>query len=141
MSSENKAVVRRFFEIEDQERRIPLELCAPDFTAYLPGAPPMNTQAFVERENLFYDAFSDIKHLIGDMVAEDDRVAMRMTLEATHTGDFMGIPASNTGASVSAFGILRVADGKIAEFWGLPDMMTLMQQLGAMPAPESTGDA
>lgn len=75
------------------------------------------------------------------MVAEDDRVAVRMTLEATHTGDFMGIPASNSEVSVSAFTILRIADGKIAEFWGLPDVMTLMQQLGAMPAPESAGDA
>ncbi|CAN5511554.1 hypothetical protein BH23CHL2_BH23CHL2_31210 [soil metagenome] len=78
---------------------------------------------------MFTASFSDIRHLIDDMVAEDDRVAFRMRLEMTHTGDFIGIPASGKRASIVGIGIMRIADGKIAQFWGSPDVMGLMQQI------------
>jgi len=58
-----------------------------------------------------------------------------MRIEMTHTGDFMGIPASGKRVSVVAIGIMRTADGRIAEFWGSPDVMGLMQQIGALPTP------
>ncbi len=62
--------------------------------------------------------------------AEGDRVAIRWTATATHTGELMGIPA--TGKSVSMNGIMidRWVNGKVAEHWEQLDMMGLMQQLG-----------
>lgn len=136
MSAENKALVRNFFEAQDREKRTPPELCSPDFTAHMLGDPPIDFAAFHQREAMTFAAFSDIRHLIHDMVAEGDRVSFRMTIEMTHTGDFMGIPASSKRVSIVGIGIMRIADGKIAEFWGFPDVMSLMQQIGALPAPD-----
>lgn len=136
MVAEQKALVRSFFEVQDREQRTPAELCSPDFTAHLPGAPPLDFAAYEQREAMFRAGFSDIRHLIHDMVAEGDRVAFRMAIEMTHSGEFMGIPASGKRISGVAIGIMRVADSKIAEFWGSPDVMGLMQQIGALPTPD-----
>lgn len=135
MSAENRDLVRSFFEVQDREGRTPAELCSPDFTAHLPGAPTLDFAAFDQREAMFFAAFSNIRHLIDDTLAEGDKVAFRMRIEMAHTGDFMGIPTSGKRVSVVGIGIMRTADGKIAEFWGSPDVMGLMQQIGALPTP------
>ncbi len=134
-TEEYKALVRNFFEVEDREKRTAAELCSPDFTAHLTGAPLLDFTAYEQREAMFRAGFSDARRLIDDMVAEGDRVAFRMRIEMIHTGDFMGVPASGKPVSVVGIGIMRIADGKIAEFWGSPDVMGLMQQIGALPTP------
>lgn len=136
MSGENKTLVRTYFETQDRERRTPTELCAPGFTAYIAGNPTADLEAFQENEEVFFIGFSNIRHRIEDLVAEGDRVAFRMTMDFTHTGEFMGIPATGKQISFSGIGIMRIADDKIAELWGNPDVMSFMQQLGALPQPE-----
>lgn len=135
MSEENKAIVRSFLEVQDREERTPAELCSPDFTAHLAGAPPMDLAAFEQFEAVFSAGFSNIRHSLEDIVAEGDRVAFRMTMDATHTGEFMGLPASGKQVSFLGIGIMRIADGKVADYWGSPDRMGLMQQIGALPTP------
>lgn len=135
MSEENKAIVRSFLEVQDREERIPAELCSPDFTAHIAGAPPMDIAAFEQFEAVFSAGFSNIRHSIEDIVAEGDRVAFRLTIDSTHTGEFMGVPASGKQVSFLGIGIMRIADGKVADYWGSPDAMGLMQQIGALPTP------
>lgn len=50
----------------------------------------------------------------------------------------MGVPASGRHFSAVGAGIVHVVDGKVAEFWVSPDRMTIMEQIGALPAPVST---
>ncbi len=135
MSQENKALVRRFFELLELDQRVPEELLGPGFTYHVPGAPAKDLKATRERATEFIAAFSDFKRIEEDMVAEGDRVAFRSRLEMTHTGEFMGLAGSGKQISVVEMGIMRIADGKIAEMWGLLDTMGLMQQVGAMPSP------
>lgn len=135
MSAENKAIVRSFLEVQDREERTPAELCSPDFTGHLAGGPPMDLAAFEQNQAMFSAGFSNIRHSIEDIVAEGDRVAFRMTIDATHTGEFMGLPASGRQVSFLGIGIMRIADGKVADYWALPDRMGLMQQIGALPMP------
>ena len=52
-----------------------------------------------------------------------------------HTGTFMGVAGSGEQISTVEMGIMRIANGKIAEMWGLLDTFALMQQIGAMPSP------
>lgn len=94
MSKENKAIVRDFFEMGDCEGRITTELCAPGFTAYIPGSPPMDMEAFQRFGVTYNTSFSDFSNTVEEMVAEGDRVAFRFGRRATHTAEFMGIPAS-----------------------------------------------
>ncbi len=134
-TEENKAIVRRFFELLALDQRVPEELLGPGFTYHVAGSPPKDLEATRQRVAVFSAAFSDIKHIEEDMVAEGDRVAFRTRLEMTHTGEYMGIAGSDERISVVEMGIMRIANGKVAEMWGILDTLGLMRQIGAMPSP------
>lgn len=85
--------------------------------------------------SVLHTAFPDLRGEIEDIVAQDDKVVFRMTWRGTQTGDFLGIPATGKPVSFEVFDMARVAGGKIAEHWGLPNNLKLLQQLGAVPAP------
>ena len=79
-------------------------------------------------------AFPDWHSTVEELLVEGDRVVERWTGRGTHQGEFQGIPA--TGRSVAVPGVVfyRMAGGKIAEFRGQFDRMSLMQQLGVIPS-------
>ena len=139
MSDDNKRVVRRYFEELDRTKASPVELCAPDYTFQAAGFPPMNLEAAQQFTELFFSAFPDLTHPVDELIDEGDKVAFRCRYEGTHTGaDFMGVPASGRHFSAVGAGIVHVVDGKVAEFWVSPDRMTIMEQIGALPAPLPT---
>jgi hypothetical protein len=70
-----------------------------------------------------------------DVIAEGDLVAARVTYSGTHEGEFVGIPGTGRQTQTSGVDLFRMQDGKQAEHWGGPDMASLLQQLGVMPAP------
>jgi predicted ester cyclase len=73
------------------------------------------------------------------MVAEDDLVSVIGRFGGTHTGPFMGIPATGKTASNVPFHITyRVGNGKIVDHWLLMDSAALMQQLGLVPSAAGT---
>ncbi|MDX1688981.1 MAG: ester cyclase, partial [Candidatus Promineifilaceae bacterium] len=65
------------------------------------------------------------------------RVVTRFTFSGTHEGEFMGVPATGRQFSITAIAIARVTGGKLVEWWENADVMSLMQQLGALPTGES----
>jgi len=79
----------------------------------------------------FYAAFPDYTHTPDEILAVGDRVVLRTTNRATHTGDFQGIPPTGRRISFGQVAIYRMADGKISEVWEEADLLGLMQQLGA----------
>lgn len=84
--------------------------------------------------DIFHAAFPDVRWTIDDMVAEGDRVAMRLTMTGTHRGDFFGISPTGKRVEVGGTHIVRIEDGRVAEHWGHNDDLGLMRQLGAIPA-------
>ncbi|HEY4057474.1 MAG TPA: ester cyclase [Kofleriaceae bacterium] len=74
-------------------------------------------------------SFADTRFVIDDMIAEGDRVALRLTAHATHRGEFMGIAPTNKAVAWTLIDYLRFANGKLVERWGLVDMPTLTAQL------------
>lgn len=79
-------------------------------------------------------AFPDWHSTVEEMVVEGDRVAERWTGRGTHQGALQGIPATGKQVVVPGVVFYRIADGKIAEFRGQFNMMSLMQQLGVIPS-------
>jgi steroid delta-isomerase-like uncharacterized protein len=69
-----------------------------------------------------------------DVVAEEDRVVTRTTFNGTHLAEIEGIPATGKKVSMPGITIFRLDNGKIAEGWLFNDNLSLMQQLGAIPA-------
>ena len=79
-------------------------------------------------------AFPDKRYTIQDIIAEGDKVVARWTLQGTHKGDYMGIPATNKQISLSGIYIIRMDEGKQVEWWLEADFLSLMQQLGVIPS-------
>lgn len=84
-------------------------------------------------ESLF-QGFPDIHHTMEDVIAEDDKVVYRTTIQGTHTGNFLGTPPTGKFVKVNDFTLLRIAGGKIVEWWYECNLLELMQQLGLVSA-------
>ncbi len=79
-------------------------------------------------------AFPDMRMAVEDTVAEGDKVVARVRYTGTQRGDFQGMPASGKAVDAQLIDIFRFdADGRIAEHWGVMDLMAMMQQLGVVP--------
>jgi predicted ester cyclase len=76
---------------------------------------------------------ADASMTIEDVIAEGDRVAVRLTSHGRQVGEFMGMPPSGREYTIGEIHIFRVADGKVAEHWHQADFLGMMRQLGAMP--------
>jgi len=128
----NKAIVLRFNKeiIEQHNVAVLDELVAPDFVNHTapPGASP-SRDGLIAFMAMFRNAFSDIQVDIFDQVAENDKVVTRKAINATHTGPFMGIPATGKRVALNLVDIIRIKDGKYAEHWAVRDTASLMQQL------------
>jgi steroid delta-isomerase-like uncharacterized protein len=83
----------------------------------------------------FRKAFPDLKVQVEDLVAEGDKVVARLRMTGTHKGTFNGVPATGKSFSIQVIDIIRLANGKCTEHWGISDDAGLMQQLGIMPPP------
>jgi len=80
---------------------------------------------------VLYGAFPDLHSSIDGVVADGDTVAVRATSTGTHDGEWMGMPPTGRHIAFEYAEFYRVADGKIVEYWCLPDMAGLMRQLTA----------
>ncbi|MGD9093188.1 MAG: ester cyclase [Anaerolineales bacterium] len=140
MSTEqNKALFRRMVEEVFNRGNIDLvdEFLAPDFIEreeLPPGVPP-GREGVKQLTSMLRSAFPDFKATIDDMIAEGDKVVVRMTWRGTHKGEFMGIPPTGKSVSFGVIDITRFAGDKFVEHWGIMDSTSMMQQLGAVPAP------
>jgi steroid delta-isomerase-like uncharacterized protein len=132
----NKALLHRFYEelwSQGDLEAIP-ELVAENFVDHhaLPGAPP-GREGLAALVTTWRTAFPDMRETVEDLVAEGDKVVGRFTMRGTHSGEFMGVPPTGRSVTMSGIDIVRVAGGKIAEFWYGEHLLELMQQLGAVP--------
>jgi steroid delta-isomerase-like uncharacterized protein len=77
-------------------------------------------------------AFPNLHVQVEDIIAEGDKVVGRFVVSGTHTGDFMGMPATSKTFTYDEIVIVRFKNGKIVEHWAEMDSMGMMQQLGMM---------
>jgi predicted ester cyclase len=72
---------------------------------------------------------------VEDLMADGDKTVARVRATATHDGEFMGIAPTGERVAMQLIDIMRFDDdGLVCEHWGVADMLSLMQQLGAVPA-------
>lgn len=136
-SDSNKAVIRRYREMHNQNRLDQLgDVLAADFIAHnmLPGLPGGLDGARMAHAG-FMSAFPDAQAITEDLVAEGDRVVERYTLTGTNTGSFLGAPPTGKPIRTGSIAIYRLKDDKIVEHWGEHDGLGVMMQLGLMPTP------
>jgi steroid delta-isomerase-like uncharacterized protein len=137
-TDQSRDVVRRYLEAGDRDDLAAWdELCDPGMTVDPGFAEPIRgldaVRAFTAG---FHNAFSDFFLRIEEMVAEDDRVAVRWTTGGMHTGDLPAptgvIPATGRRLEMHGVSMFRVSDGRVSEERTLADVLGGMQQLGAL---------
>jgi predicted ester cyclase len=74
-----------------------------------------------------------------DLIAEGDRVAVFLRISGTNTGDYRRGRTTNRRASLRAFFIWRIANGRLAESWGVADRFAFLQELGIIPSDDELG--
>ena len=92
----------------------------------------MNTNDYSQVSTTHFQTF--IIEIV-DMVAEGDKVAIRLSVNGTHKEEFQGIPPTGKKLSLDEMGFITIIGGKITEGWISADRMRLMQQIGALPSP------
>ncbi len=134
---DNKTLVRRGFEelVNTGNMALVDEHVAPNFVRHdLGGGPdivgPEGVKLFV---GALRAAFPDIEMTVEDIIGEGDKVVVRYTARATHSGVFQSIAPTGRKVTWAGINIYREKDGKVVETWQLADAMGLMQQLGVVP--------
>lgn len=112
------------------------EVIAPDFVNHtpLPGLPDRGVEAVKAVVNAMRTAFLDFHYTVDDEIVEGDKLVQVVTAHGTNNGSFMGMPPTGNSATWKEVHILRVVNGKIVEHTGIADEMSLMRQLGLVPA-------
>ena len=135
-TEENKALVRRWYEeslaTEDMDSLID-EFCAAEIVGHSPPAEIEGIEAFKAAAGAYKTALSDVDNTIEEMIAEGDKVVVRRTLRATHSGELMGIAATGKRVAFSSTATFRIAQGRFVEVWEHWDALGFFQQLGAVP--------
>ena len=136
MSEANKTLIRRLVEEVQNRHNVDAidEFIAPSFVNYdpLPGLPG-TLQGAKQLHQMLFAALPDLKMTIHDQAAEGDKVWTRKTGTGTHQGELFGIPATGKQVSWNIIDIMTIRNGKVTEHWVVADVMSLMQQLGAVP--------
>lgn len=137
MLEQNKALARRVFEDVQTEGNIEIidELVTADYVGHTPLGDIHGPEGARQFDAMLHQAFPDKTVTILDQIAEGDQVVTRWICHGTHNGVFQGM--SPTGKKITLVGttIFRIADGKLVEGWTQPDLLGLLQQLGAIPEP------
>jgi len=135
--AQNKALVRRFVEEVQSQHNLAVldELFSPDFVDHSGMTNPPTLEGSRQFFTMMFAAFPDMKMTIHQQLAEGDKVRTYKTLQGTHQGPFMGIPATGNEVSIDVIDIFTVEGDLMTEHWTVGDMLTMMQQLGVVPGP------
>jgi steroid delta-isomerase-like uncharacterized protein len=130
---DNKALVQRFVDEFWSHGNLAAadDLMTADALIVLPGRGQVSKDEFKEFNTIIRKAFPDWYSDLAEMIAEDDRVGERWTGRGTHKGEFQGVAATGRQVAVPGFVFYRIDRGKIAEFRGMFDGFSMLQQIGA----------
>jgi steroid delta-isomerase-like uncharacterized protein len=128
----NIELVRSSFEaFNDNDLDACTERVAPDLILNLAELPePLRGRdTWRQGAELIKRAFPDLNAHVEDIIAADDRVAVRLTMRGTHTGEYLGLPPTGRHVTYVSHEFYRVADGLIAEEWICSDTAGLLAQI------------
>ena len=119
-AEENEALVRRYFEEAWVKRNLAAvdELMVPNYVEHqIPDGRLTSRHSLKQLLAMYYKAFPDMKSVLHDILAQGDRVMYRWSVNATHLGDWLGIPPTGNHMRATGITIYRIVGGKAVEGW------------------------
>jgi steroid delta-isomerase-like uncharacterized protein len=139
----NKALFRRFHDAISTGNAELIsnaidELVEPDVLIHqrLP-VKSTGAQALQEVFGMLHRAFPDLRVTVEDLIEEGDKVVGRNSVAGTHLGEYMGLPPTGKSVVYDEIFVFRFEGGRIAETWGVVDVLAQMRQLGALSGGSS----
>jgi steroid delta-isomerase-like uncharacterized protein len=131
---EQKQTMQKYVDSVNQGKlSIINELCDKNYVYHGIGEESrLSKDAYLKFLNEVRQAFPDFNVCVDELIAEDERVAYRMTISGTHKGEFKGLAPTGKKFTTSTIGVVLFKNGKIAEEWEIYDAIGMMAQLGAL---------
>jgi len=131
---ENKAIVRRFIEDYNKHDLSSIEdFVAPD---YVDHTNKVDREVLKHLFNMAFKAFPDWHETIEDIIAEGDKVWVRVKTTGTHTGEWLGIAPTGKKVTSEMVDIYRIVNGKHVEGRFVTDQLAFLKQLGVIEYTE-----
>jgi steroid delta-isomerase-like uncharacterized protein len=130
----NKAIVRRWIEVYNTHNLDSFdEFIAPE---YVDHTNKVDKEGLRQLFIMGFTGFPDWHETIEDIIAEGDKVWIRVSYTGTHTGDFMGVAPTGKKVTMTGVDIYRIENGKLVEYWHVSDQMNFNVQLGLIEYTE-----
>jgi steroid delta-isomerase-like uncharacterized protein len=131
---ENKALVRKWIDVNNTHSlELFDEFVAPD---YVDHTNKVDKEGLRQLFIMGFTGFPDWHETIEDIIAEGDKVWIRITYTGTHTGEFMGVAPTGKNVTMKGVDIYRIENGKLIEYWHVSDQMHFNIQLGLIEYTE-----
>jgi steroid delta-isomerase-like uncharacterized protein len=140
----NKETIRRFHDAMKGGPEVISQaiddIVAPDVSFHAP-VPTGATGAAALKQvmAILHRAFPDLRVTVEDLIEEGDKVVGRNSVTGTHRGEYMGLPPTGRPVSYNEIFIFRFVQGRVAEIWGVVDVLSQLKQLGVLPAERAGG--
>lgn len=136
-TEENKQIVRRFVKDVVNGGNLDRidEYVGENVVDHTPFGETKGREAFRETTEALHNAFPDIEVIPEEIISEGDTVSVRMTQRGTHDGEFLGVAPTGNSFEIKAMAFAHLEGGEVVERWVQPDLLGLMQQLGAVEMP------
>lgn len=138
---QNEAVVRQNFELfwNDGDGDLIDQLYDPEHILHDPSyhLELLGWDGVRKCMEIYRAAFPNTRFSVDELVAQEDRVAVRWTVRGTHLGDLFAVSATGRQVVVSGMSFFRLRNGRLAETWISWDTLGLLHQIGLLPEPRT----
>jgi steroid delta-isomerase-like uncharacterized protein len=139
----NKETIKRLYEEVVNQGRLEVldEICQPDHVEHNPFPDQLQgVEGLKQRASMVRAAFNPT-FTLEHVIADGDKVAVMWTNRGTNTTEWMGMPPSGKSFAVQGVDIFLFRDGRLAEHWDVVDRLSMLEQVGAIPAPGAASGA
>jgi predicted ester cyclase len=125
------AIARQVTKAQNEQNEAKLkELLAPGFKSHISDQEkPLSREQYIKGVKMSHQAFSNLIFSIEDVVADKDKVVLRILAKGKHTGKYQGIAPTQKLVKFAGIVIRRIKDGRVVEEWQTNDQFSLQQQL------------
>jgi steroid delta-isomerase-like uncharacterized protein len=142
-AQQNKRTIERLYEEVVNQGRLEVldEICQPDLVEHNPFPDQLQgAEGLKQRASMVRAAFNPT-FTLEHVIADGDKVAVMWTNRGTNATEWMGMPPSGKSFAVPGVDIFLFRDGRLAEHWDVVDRLTMLEQVGAIPAPGAASGA
>lgn len=138
-AARNKRTVRRLYEecFNQGNSALVAELVAAEFIG---GQGERGPAGFAGTIAGLRGAFPDIHFAVEELIAEGERIAVRWTWRGTHAAPFQGFAATHKPVTNTGIVIFHLRDGQLVSARNEVDRLGVLQQLGIIARPATSGD-